>query len=144
MDINMSAFNPSQSCCKMLIERFSNHLNDHRRSYENFLLLVDFNMTPKDSKYKTSVILITQIIQLKNLNTLRETKSSFIWSLELFSTDFHALTTIIMNELMLNATLKLNLIEITKILIMIYLEYTQKMVSETPLAQHQPILKGYF
>lgn len=59
MDINMSAFNPSQSCCKMLIERFSNQLNDHRRSYESFLLLVDFNMTPKDSKYKTSVILIT-------------------------------------------------------------------------------------
>ena len=55
----MSVFNPSQSCCKMLIERFSNQLNDHRRSYENFLLLVDFNMTPKDSKYKTSVILIT-------------------------------------------------------------------------------------
>ena len=59
MAINMPIFNPSQSCCKMLIERFSNQFKAHGRSYENILLLVHFNMTPKDSKCQTSVIPMT-------------------------------------------------------------------------------------
>ena len=41
---------PPQSCSKMFIEKLSNRLNDLHLSYDNILLLRDFNMTPEDLK----------------------------------------------------------------------------------------------
>ena len=41
---------PSQSCSRMFIKRLSNQLNDLHTSYDNILLLGDFNVTPKDLK----------------------------------------------------------------------------------------------
>ena len=43
-------YKPPQSCGKMLIERLSNQLNGLHTSYDNILLLGDFNMTLKDLK----------------------------------------------------------------------------------------------
>ena len=37
---------PPESCGKIFIERFSNQRNDLHRSYDNILLLDDFNMAP--------------------------------------------------------------------------------------------------
>ena len=41
-------YKPPQSCSKMFIEKLSNQLNDLHTSYDNILLLGDFNMTPED------------------------------------------------------------------------------------------------
>ena len=43
-------YKPPQSCGKMFIERLSNQLNDFLASYDNILLLGDFNMAPEDLK----------------------------------------------------------------------------------------------
>ena len=44
------AFYKPQSCSKMFLEKFSNQFNDLHTSYDNFLLLGDFNMKPEDLK----------------------------------------------------------------------------------------------
>ena len=43
-------YKPPKSCSKMFIEKLSNQLNDLHTSYDNILLLGDFNMTPEDLK----------------------------------------------------------------------------------------------
>ena len=43
-------YKPPQSCGKMFIERLSNHLSNLHTSYDNILLLGDFNMTREDLK----------------------------------------------------------------------------------------------
>ena len=39
-----------QSCSKMFLEKFYNQFNDLHTSYDNILLLGDFNMKPEDLK----------------------------------------------------------------------------------------------
>ena len=39
-------YKPPQSCGKMFIEKLSNQLKDLHTSFDNILLLGDFNMTP--------------------------------------------------------------------------------------------------
>ena len=48
----ISIYKPPQSCGKMFIERLSNQLNDLHTSYENILLLGDFNITPEGLKLR--------------------------------------------------------------------------------------------
>ena len=43
-------YKPPQSCGKMFIERLSSQLNDLHMSYDNILLLGDFNKTTEDLK----------------------------------------------------------------------------------------------
>ena len=43
-------YKPPQSRAKMFVERLFNHLNDLHTSYDNILLLGDFNMIPEDLK----------------------------------------------------------------------------------------------
>ena len=43
-------YKPPQSCSKMFIEKLSNQLTDLHTSYDNILLLGDFNMTLEDLK----------------------------------------------------------------------------------------------
>ena len=57
-----------QSCSKMFIEKLSNQLTDLHTSYDNILLLGDFNMTAEDLKQQV----FCGTHDLKNLLALRE------------------------------------------------------------------------
>ena len=61
-------YKPPQSCSKMFTEKLSNQLNDLHTSYDNILLLGDFNMTAEDLKLQV----FCGTHDLKNLLALRE------------------------------------------------------------------------
>ena len=55
----IAIFKPSQSCGKIFIERLSNQLNGLHTSYDNILLLGDFNITPEDLKLQDFFVVLT-------------------------------------------------------------------------------------
>ena len=103
-------YKPPQSCGKMFIERLSNQLNDLHASYENILLLGDFNITPEDLKLRDFCDthdlenLIKEPTCFKGKNPtcidliLTNQKQLFMKSRTFITgiLDFHALTTSIM------------------------------------------------
>ena len=97
-------YKPPQSCGKMFIERLSNQLNDFLASYDNILLLRDFNMAPEDLKMQD--FFGTDYFNGKNTTCidliLTNQKQLFIEHFMKYRTfitgisDFHALTASIM------------------------------------------------
>ena len=94
----------------MLIEKFSNQLNDLHASYENIFILVDFNRKPEDLKLQDFCNthdlenLIKEPNCFKRINLtgidlmLTNQKQLFMISRTIITgiSDFHALTTSIM------------------------------------------------
>ena len=106
----MGIYKPPQSCSKMFIEKLSNQLDDIHTSYDNILLLGDFNMTPEDLKLQVFCDthdlenLIKEPTCFKGKNPscidliLTNQKQLFMKSRTFITgiSDFHALTTSIM------------------------------------------------
>ena len=118
----------------MLFEKLSNQLNDLHISYDNILLQGDFNVTPEDLKLQDFCDthdfhnLIKERTWFKGINPicieliLINKKQLFMKSRTFIKgiSDPPALTISAMKLIMLKTTLKLNFIEITKSLKMIY------------------------